>query len=271
MKTFAQNLMKLAPDWVTLPPELIEAFDWLEDQGWLNIREGGQPEDHWFSIYPPEYLSHLGASYVVFGGTNLKYTAHWSTPDPEVDNRIFEIATTAGDGGRAAIWLDANGKQQFVQIGHDNIGIITDNPLVFLQFLAMGYPEPASLVQTDITPLQAFFDYHGVYDLNEIEENERPLTPTAFQGFLKERFDLEMPATAQAIGIHDFPEYQDPDTTDPFARWLDSVTPPPSEAELEYMQELMRTVESLDLKDDDDPDTLMQKIGTLFKSKDNDK
>ena len=36
------------------------------------------------------------------------------------------------------------------------------------------------------------------------------------------------------------------------------------------MQELMPTVESLDLKDDDDPDTLMQKIGSLFKSKDKD-
>ena len=30
----------------------------------------------------------------------------------------------------------------------------------------------------------------------------------------------------------------------------------------------MRTVESLDLKDDDSSQTLMQKIGTLFKSKD---
>ena len=270
MKIFAQNLMKLAPDWATLPPELVEAFDWIEDQGWLNIRADGQPEDHTLHIYPPDLQNHLGTSHVAFRGTTLKYTAHWSTPKPEVDDRIFEIVTTAGDGGRAAIWLDENGKQQFVQMGHDNIGIITDDPLVFLQYLAMGYPEPASLVQTDITPLHAFFDYHGVYDLNEIDENERHVAPTAFQGFLKEHFDLDMPTTAHAIGITDFPEYQDPDTTDPFARWLDAITPPPSEAELEYMQELMRTVESLDLKDDDSPDTLMQKIGSLFKSKDKD-
>lgn len=268
MKTFAQNLMKLAPNWVILPPELIETFDWLEDQGWLTIREGGQPEDHILFIYPPEARDQLGASHVVFGGTTIKYTEHWSTPNADVDNRIFEIATTAGDGGRAVIWLDENGKQQFVQMGHDNAGIITDDPLVFMQFLAMGYIEPASLEQTDITPLQNFFDYHGVYDLDEIVADERPVSPNAFQQFLKQRFGLNMPDTARDIGINTFTEYLDPDTTDPFARWLNSVTPEPSAKELEYMQELMRTVEGLDLKDDDSSETLMEKIGSLFKSKD---
>ena len=103
MKTFAQNLMKLAPDWATLPPELVDTFDWLEDQGWLGIRDPGQPEDHWLSIYPSEQRDHLGASFVTFGGSDLQYTGHWSAPNADVDNRIFEIATTTGDGGRAVI------------------------------------------------------------------------------------------------------------------------------------------------------------------------
>ena len=268
MKTFAQNLMKLAPEWAALAPELIETFDWLEDQGWLTIRGEGAPHEHTLLIYPEEQSHHYGACSIAFGGTDHKYTAHWSTPDTDVDNRIFEIAMTAADGGRAALWLDEDGKQQFVQLGHDNAGLITDDPLVFLQYLAMGYIEPGALERTDMTPLQVFYEYQGVDDLSEVEEDERPLLPTALQAFLKERFNLDMPATAQDIGITPFPEYHEPDTTDPFALWLNAVTPPPTEEELEYMQELMRTVESLDLKDDDSSQTLMQKIGSLFKSKD---
>jgi len=268
MKTFAQNLMKLAPDWATLAPELIETFDWLEDQGWLTIRKDGQPEHYTLLIYPPELANHFGASHVGFGGTTLKYTSHWSTPNTEVDNRIFEIGTTSGDGGRLVLWLDEDGKQQFVQMGHDNAGIISDDPRVVLQFLAMGYPEPAALEQTDITPLQAFFDYHGVYDLDEIDPAEHPVAPTALQAFLKERFGLDMPATARAIGIADSAPYQDEETADPFNRWLAAMTPEPTQEELDYIDNLMRTVESLDLKDDDSSQTLMQKIGTLFKSKD---
>lgn len=259
--------MKLAPDWVTLAPELIETFDWLEDQGWLNIRDAGRPEDHWLAIYPPELVDHYGASHVTFGGTNAKYTGHWSTPETDVDDRIFEIATTAGDGGRAAIWRDGDGKQKFIHMGHDTTGIISDDPLVFLQFLAMGYIEPGSLERTDLTPLEGFFEYHGVDSMEDVAPEERLIAPTAFQAFLKARFSLDMPDTARAIGINDFHYYQDPDTSDPFNRWLTSVTPPPTQAELDYIDSLMRTVESLDLKDDDSPDTLMQKIGSLFKGK----
>ena len=155
-----------------------------------------------------------------------------------------------------------------MHLGHDTTGIIPNDPRAFLQFLAMGYPEPGSLRQTDITPLQAFFDYHGVYDMDEVAKDERPVPPNAFQTFLKDRFDLDMPATAHAIGVADFAYYQDPDTTDPFNRWLTSVTPPPTQEELDYIDNLMRTVEELDLKETGRSETLMQKIGRLFKSKD---
>ena len=267
MKTFAQNLMKLAPDWVTLPPELVETFDWLEDQGWHHIRAEGQPEDHWLAIYPNQHLNNPSASIVKFGSTTHTFTGHWETPDPILDSRMFEIGGTSGDGGSLAIWLAENGKQQFVNLGHDSAGIISDDPLIVLQFLAMGYPEPGILEQTDITPLQAFFEYHGVFNLDEFLPEEQPVYPSELQNFIKERFGLDTPATARAIGINNFSPYGE-ETTDPFARWIAEITPPPSEADLAYEMELMRTVESLDLKDDDDPDTIMQKIGTLFKSKD---
>ena len=122
MKVFAKKLTSLLPAGIMLPSNLVEVFDWLEDQGWLHIRKTGAPEDHWLSIYPPEFLNHLGTSHVTFGGTTVPYTNHWSTPDTAVDNRIAEIGVTSGDGGRVAIWLDEAGKQQFVHIGHDSLG-----------------------------------------------------------------------------------------------------------------------------------------------------
>lgn len=268
MKTFAQNLTALMPAGITIPPELIETFDWMEDQGWNHIRNDGAPKDHWLSFYPEKFLGHPTVSHVTFGGTALPYTGHWSTPDTKVDARIAEIGETSGDGGRVAIWLDEAGKQQFVHIGHDSIGIITDDPLVLLQFLAMGYPEPGYLPKTNITPTQATLDYHGVTNLSEFAPDEQPIVPTALQGFLKQRFDLDMPATARDLGVTDFSEYDDSQTSDPFARWLNSVMLGPSEADLAYELELMRTIESLDLKDDDSSDAILGKIGSLFNSKD---
>ena len=267
MKTFARNLIALMPSGITLPPELIETFDWLEDQGWHQLRAEDRPENHWLSIYPEDQRNHPGASHVTFGGSTLPFTGHWSAPDAKIDKRIAEIATTSGDGGRAAIWLDQSGKQQFVHIGHDTLGIITDDPLVFLQFMAMGYPEPGALEGTDLTPLQSALDYNGHENLDDLAPEDLPVPPVAFQIFLHDRFDLTMPATARDIGIGGFTGYGDPNTTDAFARWVTSVTPEPTEADLAYELELMKTVESLDLKDSDSSDEILQKIGTLFKSK----
>lgn len=268
MKIFTQTLVSLLPAGITLPPELTMTFDWIEDQGWLKIRGDGRPEDHSLLIYPPAHQNHPVASHVAFGNTALPYTGHWSTSDPEVDSRIFEFGETCGDGGRVAIWLDDSGKQQFVHISHDSLGIISDDPLALLQFLAMGYPEPGHLPRTDITPVQAYLDYHGVESLDSFGPDKQPVFPTELQGFLKQRFGLEMPATAREIGIMDFPAYHAPETIDPFARWITDSTLEPTAKELAYEQELLRRVESLDLKDEDTSDTIMQKIGSLFQSKD---
>lgn len=268
MKTFARNLASLMPTGITLPPELIEAFDWLEDQGWHHIRGTGAPDEHWLSIYPAEELNALGASHVSFGGSTLPYTGHWSTPNPAIDARIAEMAVSSGDGGRVAIWLDEAGKQLFVHIGHDSLGVISDDPVVVLRFLAMGYPEPGALERTDITPLQATLDYHGVAQLSDLAPDEQPVMPTAFQDFLTQRFGASGARTARDLGIADFTPYHDETGTDPFARWIAAHTPEPTEAELAYELELMRTVDALDIKDTDSTETIMEKIGSLFKSKD---
>ncbi len=106
----------------------------------------------------------------------------------------------------------------------------------------------------------------GVARVEDLPPADRPALPTGFQTFLKQRFDLDIPATARDLGITDFPQYHDTDTTDPFARWIAVATPAPSDDDLAYELELMRRVETLDLKDDDDSDAIMAKIGSLFNS-----
>lgn len=266
MKIFARNLASLMPDGITLPPELIEVFDWLEDQGALVVHRSGAPEDHALMIYPPQLQNHSVKSHFAFVGTTLPYTAHWPAPDPAVDTRIAEIAETSGDGGRLAIWRDDAGKQQFVHIGHETLGVITDDPLVLLQFIAMGYPEPGYLPQTDRTPMACYLAAQGVARVEDLPPADQPALPTDLQTFLKQRFDLDIPATARDLGITDFPEHHDTDTKDPFARWIAVATPAPSDDDLAYELELMRRVETLDLKDDDSSDAIMAKIGSLFNS-----
>lgn len=267
MSVFAHNLVQLIPKGITLPAELIETMSWLESQGYLVIRGKGAPEDHTLMIYPKELEPHPVKSHFAFVGTTHGYTAHWPTPDPAIDNRIAEIAETSGDGGRLAIWLDDTGKQQFVHIGHDTLGVITDDPLVLLQFLGMGYPEPGYLPDTDCTPMACYLADQAVQSLTDIPTEDRPLLPLPFQAFLKERFSLDCPATARDLGIMPFPEYGETNTTDPFARWIATTTPEPSEADLAYELELMRTVDALNINDADSSDAIMQKIGSLFSSK----
>ena len=265
MSVYLRNLTALMPAGFTLPEPLINCFTWIEDQGWHHTRDGGaQPEDHWLSIYPPVNLTNPAASMVAFGGTALPFTAHWATPDPAIDARIFELAETSGDGGRAALWLDDAGAQHFVHIGHDTLGVITDDPVVFLQFLAMGYPEPGALTRTDITPLHAALEYYGLTDAADLAPEDRPLLPKDFQTYLETAFNAPLPATARDLGIADFTQYHDTNSNDPFVRWIADVTPQPSEADLAYERELLETVERLDLQDTDSSDIIMQKIGGLF-------
>ena len=248
--TFTKTLTSLMPQGMTLAPELAKTFDWMESQGWMMIHEPGDPLDHWMPIYPPSIEEKSNTSFVSFGTSGLAYTGHWSTPNPAVDARIFEIATTSGDGGRAAIWIDDAGKQWFVHLGHDALGVISDDPLVLLQWLAMGYHEPGALEITDITPLASLLEYHGYESTDEFEEDEGlTIPPTDFQAFLTAEFGTTAPETAHALGIAEFDYYGDEESNDPLVKWIISVTPPPTEEELAYIDELTKMASEMDFDD----------------------
>ena len=260
--TFVENLTQGMPAGITLPQELITTFDWMEAQGWLQSNAGDAPTDYYMPVYPPDQFLEPYASAVVFTGTDLPYTGHWSTPDPAIDARIFEIADVSGDGGRAAIWLDPDGKQQFVMIGHDTLGVLTDDPVKFLQLMAMGYLELSSVDDFSVTPLNHAVAYNGLENLAAFEAlspDEPPmLVPTALQAFLQSEFGVTAPASAMELGIKTPAPYGEEDSEDAFVAWNTAVTPPPTPEELAYIEELAKiaenmTIEDLNLDDPDEP------------------
>lgn len=275
---FSQMILERLPKGMELPSELIETFDWLEDQGWrkaFSDSDEAEFENHFLSIYPLDEMDAPGTSFVTFNTTSLTYTQFWETPVPAVDTRIFEIARTSGDGGRAALWLDPDGKQWFVHLGHDELGIISDDATVFLTFLGMGYLEPGGFANTALSPMEHLLEYHGFETVEELEEEAReddmtspPVLPTAFQSFLQERFGVSFPERASDLGIGPFDEYGTENSSDAFVQWLNSVTPEPSEEELAYIKQLAEMAEKV-VADLDKP-SLTERIKSLFGKKNDD-
>ncbi|MBT0957619.1 hypothetical protein IV417_09485 [Alphaproteobacteria bacterium KMM 3653] len=241
------------PEGMTLPAEIAETMDWLEAQGYGDVvtAQGlSGAAARFVSIYPPALRDAPGASYAFFNTSGLRYTQFWEVPDPALDARLYEIAAIAGDGGRAALWLDDAGKQWIVSIGHDEIGVISDDPKVFLAFLAIGYAEPAWLSEPDASPMEIFLEENGYATLEEMEadygeEVEAPIAPEAFRAFLEERFDITVPQTAAEIGLTGFASYGDLNSDDPFAAWVAQTTPPPTQAELDRIAEVQSMAEKI--------------------------
>ncbi|MBF9042364.1 hypothetical protein HKCCE4037_03435 [Rhodobacterales bacterium HKCCE4037] len=208
--SFAQDLREHLPDGLILPDPIAEAMDWVEAQGWGGVYTHRDPDafsSRYLSIYPPEVRDQLGASLVVF---TYEAGPPLHEPPPEAMNRIATIASIAGDGGTLSLWRDNAGKQWFVVFNHGDPHVLTDDPLVALQFLAIGYSEPAALIDATLTPHE--------------EARDVPIIlPDAFRAFVEDRFDVQVPARASDLGITIPPN----DARDPIRLWIDQIMPEP--------------------------------------------
>lgn len=264
---FSQRLIEKMPPGMKMPEEIIRTLDWLEANGHGGLvkgTNGKKVQDHIISLYPFEDIDKPGASHAYFKWDDLSFTRGWDEPDTTVDEKVFLFTTTGGDGSRAGIWLDEKDKQWFVHVGSGSgslwAGVISDDPLVFLRFLAIGYDEPAFDVHHDLTPAEAIYASHGISDAEEWEEVReesddpdseypQPLPPTAFQKFLKQEFGVGPPDRASDIIPFPAPGLDDEGSSDPFNSWLNKVTPAASEEELARINEIIEMVEGIDLDD----------------------
>lgn len=267
-QTFASYMRARMADDIVLDNSLLHSFNWLEAQGWLTF--GRTQSDLILNIYPKDELDIPSTSLVCFGGEALPYTGHWAKPDPSIDARVNEIAKTSGDGATAAIWQDDNGTQWFVHLGHDTCGVITRDPVKFLQFMAMGYSEPGALPKADITPVEELMIYHGVDSPEALEAqgDVLPYPPGAFRRFLETTFNADFPETAADLGIADFTDYGTANPDDPFVTWLNAITPPASKEELAYIKDLHDMATSITVGDIDGTKNkgLWGKVKDLFRA-----
>ena len=210
--TYANDVRAHLPEGMHLPDAFAQTFDWLEAQGWSGIFTHADQEafsSRYLSIYPPDERDEYAASIVLFrfeAGPPLH-----QTPE-DVVARITTIAKIAGDGGTLSLWLDDGGTQRFVVFNHGIPFVLTDDPLVALQFLALGYMEPGALEDPTQTPL-------------ENANGDDILPPHAFRTFLSDTFGVTLPERASDLGIVIPPE----GAPDPIRDWMAVNAPVPGE------------------------------------------
>lgn len=206
--SFASDIRATLPSALHLPEPIAKAMDWLEEQGHGGIfTHGGDP---FLSLYPPEQRDAPGASFVLF---HHEAGPPFHDPPEVATARIASIAKIAGDGGTMALWADEQDTQHIVVFNHGIPFVLTSDPIIALQFLALGYSEPAAITDATLTPAQ-----HAAQDMAE-----EPLLPEAFRAFLTDTFGITLPTCAADLGIT-IPSDTAPD---PIRDWLDQIMPEP--------------------------------------------
>lgn len=204
--TFSEHMCGALPKALDLPKAFADAFNWAEERSQKGTFPNGAP---YLSIYPLDQMSEPGASYVLFhfDGPPL------AEPIPnEILQRYATVATAAGDGGTLGLWRDDDGKQQIVIFDHGWPYVLTDDPIKALQFLAIGYPEPAALPNASFTLDEAVADFGA----------DPPIIPEGYQRFVAETLGVPIPRRASDLGLA-VPPFDD--MTDPMRQWMRRVLP----------------------------------------------
>lgn len=214
--SFANTIRTALPPALHLPDAIAQTMDWLEAQGHGGtFTHGGEP---FLGIYPPELRDAPGASFVLF---HHEAGPPFHEPPEDVTARIASIAKIAGDGGTLALWVDPTDTQHLVVFSHGIPHVLTSDPLVALQFLAIGYTEPGALTDPSLTA-----DQNAAQD-----RTEPPLLPTAYRTFVEGTFGVTIPPRASDLGIA-IPADTAPD---PIRDWLDQMMPEPDPATIPGM------------------------------------
>jgi hypothetical protein len=189
--SFADEIRARLPDGMHLPDPFAQTVDWLEAQGWDVSHDRPVSDDftaRHLLIYPLSERSNPAISHVAF---RFEAGPPIASPPSEVMARIVTIATIAGDGGTLSLWLDDEGKQWITVFDHGEPFVLTDDPLIALQFLALGYPEPAAIGDPTLTPIEVALRDAG----------DPPLMPEAFRTFVTQTFGVTLPPRASDLGI----------------------------------------------------------------------
>ena len=232
--SFADEMAAAMPPTMTLPPEFRAAFDWMEAVGAVQRYDQPRPGGprRFATLYPADSgVEPHRQSLVGFQVMDDFFYDYPNLPAAEVRARLFLFARTGGDGSQAGLWLDGAGKMHVVHLGSGSgsvwFGRITDKPLDFLRFLAIGYAEPGFDDGHGLPPEEAWLQSNGYEGHNReaLEAKglwEPPVPPRAFQAFLVERFGTTIPDRATNVILPPDGDAEAP--PDDFALWLAEIS-----------------------------------------------
>lgn len=233
--SFSNGIRACLPDGMHLPDAFATTFDWLEALGWSGIFKHGDQSafsSRYLSIYPLSKQMIHGVSYVVF---SFEAGPPLHAPPEDVMARIVTLGKIAGDGGTLSLWLDDSGTQRIAVFNHGLPYLLTDDPLVALQFLAIGYPEPGAISDPTLTAAEQA----------QQDMADPPVLPDAFRAFLTETFGVTIPDRASDLGI----TIPDDTAPDPLRDWLDAKMPEPDPSEAPGMTRENPFIITRDLRD----------------------
>jgi hypothetical protein len=211
MPHFAEIVRDSLPAGMALPQPLERLFDWLDAHHCVR----GATRDHGpMAALEPTHTWNTSISLVSFQPVEHGHAATWlGVDDAAAASRLAPIVRTGCDGSYAALWRDDEDRVRFVHMGSGSgstwMGVIADDAVDFLRFLAVGYEEPAFSEYFGCTPIEA-----------TAAEQYQP--PTAFRDWVETTFGVTVPPTAD--GLVPRPASMDDDASDdPFWRWCRKV------------------------------------------------
>lgn len=194
--SFADQLAASFPPAISMPYELRLALNWLEEVGAII----DLPHGRFATLYPSNANvpqdRQSGAGFFIFNSPE----AFWPAAPSDAYDRLSLFIQTGDDCSRAGFWLDNDGLQKVVHMHSLGTwtGVVADNILDFLRFMAIGYREPSDDVVHALTFWEAHLEYLGLAPDDPKSQDaasisKAPVPPAAFQAFLAEHFGVTIP------------------------------------------------------------------------------
>jgi len=209
------QLIKVLPDGMILPKELILLYQWIEENNlYVDTKDGHRIG----FLFPEKELKENwnenerdGGTIIEFGAgepENLKYWFGGKGND-EVKSRLCVFAQSGAEGSESALWLAENGDLKIVHMGSGSGSILTcvlaHNFIDFLRLLAIGYDEIC-------------WDENFQFPPNENNDHLIVKPNIRFQNWVKETFNVEIPKTALEI-VKYTAKMDDESSEDEFFNW----------------------------------------------------
>lgn len=202
MTTLLKQLTSISPPQIQLPSELLEFYQWVENNGLIEEYDGflhGRISHDWENT--PDIT--LTAS----NQSSLKYWFDIPEITNEIASRLLIFAESGMDGSMLGIWVDDDGFLKYVHLGSGSGStlccVISNNTMEFLTLISIGYRALGFVDDFTLTP----------------EENgDEPKTNQSFIDWLQERFNITIPSNG-ANFVKKPAQLWDEQTTDPFCLW----------------------------------------------------